>query len=506
MSIYFDYLSDYERSVFIESTEIENEFSKLQSLYEMTCLQISQIEKEIEHKVFAESGTYDDFTYLLQEAGNEVVEKKKGIIARIIDAIKRLFAKLTGKSNDIRSYQIPPETMISVPADLEEKSIIITNTMNKMKTGIAKLQNGDFTGAYDIIKVAAAPVALVTITGGVVMKQIQKRKGDEITANMDNAKNFFNGIWDKISAKIHSLSTPKDVDDANACLNPIQKILSAINSIFDGLKNGITNSKGNEKPEDNAQEQKPEDNAQEQKSRQLAKNNVLEKPAKNGGKYLIDRTTGNIRYLNSAGTEIPIKGTDIPRDVIKAAQQVKGKAAAMATVAKQKSIKDEQVNSKKIPDREFTPTETGVKVKVDGTTAKVFINGKIVTEPLPYGVSEAYATKIFKKYGVTKKRSNIYYALRAAQEGIQNSKREQRAINKQEEKIAKQNRTVAESICDLINDVLTNTVLEAVIENDCISLIEYTIDPQTLSEESIQTLENVGYTVEMTDKFYEIYE
>jgi len=498
MSICYECLTEFERSVMIENSKINNEYDKLQTMYEMTCLQLSQIEKEIEHKVFSESGTYDDFSFLLQEATEEVVEKKKGIIQRILDAIKRFFDKLAGKSNDIKSANIGPDEMINVPHDLEEKSTIITKAMAKMQNGIAKLQNGDFTGALDIISVAATPVALVTITGGVAMKQIQKRKGDEISANMDKAKNFFTGAVDKIKGFIPGLKDTKQADDANACTNIIQKMLSAIGSVYDGIKMGISNVFNGKKSENDGQK--------EQEARQSAHNNILEKPDNTGGKYQIDRTTGVIKHLDKDGKELPVDKNNIPRDIVKAAQHVKGKAAAQAQEAKQKSAERAQVNAKLAQSSTFTPAQTGVRVYVDATSGRVTINGVTVREPLPFGTSENYAKKIFKNYGVTKGYKDIYFALRAAQEGIQASKNEQKNIDARHAKIDRQNRTTVESVCDLMNEALCNSIFEAVIDDDHINLVEYTVDAQTISDELIHALECAGYTVEMTETTYDIYE
>lgn len=492
MSIYYEYLSDYERSIMIERAKIDNEFEKLQTLYEMTNLQLSQLEKEAEHKVFSESGTYDDLTYLLQEAGNEVIEKKKGIIATIIDAIKRLFNAITGKSNEIKSSQVGPDEMISVPSDLEEKSTIITNAMNNIQTGVTKLQNGDFTGALNILKTAAAPVALVTIAGGVTYKQIKKRKGDEICANMDKAKNFFNGIWDKVKSKIPGLSNVADADNANACLNPIQFILKAINSVFDAIKNGVSKILNKNVP-----------NEKEVQGRKLAKTaNLLEKPDNTGGKYLIDRTTGEIKHLDKDGNELAVDMNNIPRNIIQASQQLKGRAAAQARDAKQKANETAEINAGRTQAKTFTPDQTGVKVYVDPTSARLLINGKSLT--LPTNLSRHKAIKLLKQYGVTNNFDAIIQANLSAHIGLMNVKNKQMEIDERHAKTQRQLRQ--ESVCEYMNEMLGDTVFEAVIEDDHISLLEYNIEHQSISEDIIHALESEGYTIDVSDNFYEIYE
>lgn len=510
MSICYEYLSDFERSMMVETETIKNEFDKLQTLYEMTCLQITQIDKEIEHKVFSESGTYDDFSYLLMEADEEAVTKKKGIIQSIIDAIIKFFQRLTGKSEKIKNANVKPETMVSVPADLEQKSATITGAMGKMQTGITKLQTGDFTGALDIITGAAAPIAVVAIGANVAYKQITKSKCDEICNDMDKAQGFFNGVWEKVRSIIPGLKDSKTVDDANACVKKSQSIGQAIDSILNAINSGIQQITG-KAAEDDAQkaaEDKAKIAAQnEERSRKAAFNNVLEKPDKTGGKYVIDRTTGEIKYFDKNGNEIQnIDKSSIPQNIIQAAQHARGKAAVAARDAKQKSYEKLWVDRKKLESRTFTPDQVGAKVFIDGNSGNVTINGKTVTEPLDHSVDVGKVQKILKKYGVKKNHGAIYDAIWKIKQGIIEANEEQGEIDKHRAKIERQNRVTNESVCDLMNEVLEDTVLEAVIDNDCIALIEHSINPEIISEEIILSLENEGYTVVINDECYEIYE
>lgn len=499
MSIYYDYLSQDERSYMIESSSIDNEFAKLQTLYEMANLQLSQVEKEIEHKVFSESGSYDDYVFLLQEAGEENIEKKKGILMQIIDAIKRFFDKITGKSNQIKSAQIDPEEMISVPADLEEKSTIITGAMNTMQSGIAKISSGDFIGALSDLKKAVAPVAIVGITGGVAYKQIKQRKGAEINAAMEKAKGFFNGIWDKIKSFIPGLKDPKTVDSANGCFNPIKHVLEAIDSVISAISNGINKVLGGKTK--SAEDQKKEDD-----SRLLAHNNVLEKPDSKGGKYVIDRTTGAIQYFDSTGKELPVDKASIPRDIIKTAQHLKGKAAGAAQEAKKRDKFNDEVRSKFVDGVTFTAKQAGAKVYINPTNANVYVNDRLVVFPKGPNANGKYKTPstILSEYGVTKKHGAIIKAINAAKAGIRSARETKGEIDKKIDKTERHLRQ--ESVCDYMNEVLANTVFEAVIEGDLIALVEYSIDTPEISDELMNALESDGFTVIKTDDYYEIYE
>lgn len=507
MSIYFDYLSDYERSIMIESVKFNNEFDKLQTLYEMTNLHLSQLEREAEHKVFAESGSYDDFAYLLQEAGEEALQQKQNILQKIVALIKSFFDKITGRSKQIKSSELPPDTMINVPEEAIKQSSIITSAVDKMGEGFTRFASGDIGGAFNIFKNAIVPVSIVSITGAVTYKQISKRYGEQISDKMKATSDKLKGWWDQITTKIPLLKSVAESDLANKCMHPIKTIMSAIDSICGSIDHGVQSAsngnKGNQKKKPNNKNKNNAQNvANEERSRLLAKNNVLEKPDQSGGKYVIDRTTGEITHVDANGNLIENDKTPIPRHVVQAAQHLKGKAAAQAQSAKQQADQRNEVNSRLASAKTFTPEQTGVKVFVDPTTARLVINGKSVMIPENYSTHKAI--KFLKQNGVTKNHKAILDAVTAAHQGIVWAKNKQMAIDAEQE--TKERQLRQESVCDLMNQILDQTVFEAVIEDDHISIVEYSIDIPTISGELIQALESEGYTVVMTDTTYEIYE
>ena len=544
MSIYYDYLDEYERSLMIESMTIENEFNKLQTLYEMTCLQLSQLEKEVEHKVFSESGSYDDYSYLLTEADNEIVKQKQGVIAKIINFIKSLFAKITGKTNDIRSAQISPDDMISVPSDVEEKSSAILKSKGLITQGMNQLQNNDFAGAMSTFSKVAAGVALVGITGNVAYKQIQKRKGDEIASGLEDIKNTISGAIEKVSGKINSILNPNDLDKVNSSLNPIQKISRAIDSVITAITGGIF-----KKGKSNS-----ESNAKEQESRNLMQRaNLLEKPGKNGDKYRIDRTTGEITHIDKDGKEIPVDKTNIPPNILKASQQLKGRAAAQAQEAKKAMQQQQFHNDQRAASKTFTPDKTGSKVFVDNTTGRAVVNGKSID--LSDARSKREQKKMLKQAGVTSNRGSVLKAVNDAKEGIKKASgntfspeetggakvyvdpdgkkieidgrviKLPRKLEKMDlPKVLKQNGVrknlpiiitairdanqgmiTKESACEIINKYLEKTVMESTIYEDSIILLEYPVDPEFISDDLISTLESDGFTIIQTEEFYEFY-
>ena len=99
MAIYKDYLVGDERQEAIEEAAIFNEIDNLFDAFEMTSIRLNQMYRNAEMKVFSESGTYDDLTYLIQEADGEVAEQRDGILQKIINGIKSILSKI--KKNKI---------------------------------------------------------------------------------------------------------------------------------------------------------------------------------------------------------------------------------------------------------------------------------------------------------------------------------------------------------------------------------------------------------------------
>ena len=79
MAIFNEYLTGEDRILAIEDAKLENEYIKLSTLFEMTNLQLDQMQRDAEMKVFEESGTYDDLAFLYQEADKEVSAQRQNI-------------------------------------------------------------------------------------------------------------------------------------------------------------------------------------------------------------------------------------------------------------------------------------------------------------------------------------------------------------------------------------------------------------------------------------------
>lgn len=87
------YMTESERTNLILEKSDDVIFAKLVNMYEMVDRNLEINKAEAELKVIKESGTESDLTYLISEAEEEANEKKKGILKKLIDAIREMWRK-----------------------------------------------------------------------------------------------------------------------------------------------------------------------------------------------------------------------------------------------------------------------------------------------------------------------------------------------------------------------------------------------------------------------------
>ena len=97
----YSYMSEDEREVFMIESLMENKFAHLNCEFDKLMLEHEMNMINIENKVLMESGTSDDLEMLYLAEAEEVKKEGKGIIAKMVAAIKSLFKKIksffTGK-------------------------------------------------------------------------------------------------------------------------------------------------------------------------------------------------------------------------------------------------------------------------------------------------------------------------------------------------------------------------------------------------------------------------
>lgn len=324
MNIFNGYLEGDERNLAIESAKLENEYTKLTTLFEMTQLQVEQMHRDAEMKVFEEAGTYDDLTYLYQEADAEVNEQRKNILQKIIDWFAKIFSKI---GNAIKNFFTmgDADTEVEAPVEVVEKVGALEKCWSNMQNGLAKLRNGDFSGALDILKVVALP-ATIAVGGAVTYKKYKKGELDGIVKKLDGIKEKAQSAFDGIKSKISGLTNSDEQNNAQKSLNPFQKFISWINDAISkitsfvagaikGVKSGSSDAADAEDKKGESKEEKPADKG-EQKEEPKANEAEIKHENKT---YVIDLATGKVKsaiddktgkpfsYLMNATVERKIK-------------------------------------------------------------------------------------------------------------------------------------------------------------------------------------------------------
>lgn len=139
--IYEGYLSPRERKEAIADAKLDALFERCNMMYEMVQLQYEQNVREAELKVLTECGTYDDLAYLIEEAGEEAADKKKGLIGTLIDGIISLFKQL-GES--IRKLFVKD----GVEVEADEGIMSGVNTFDKMFSVVERTFSGGIVQAF----------------------------------------------------------------------------------------------------------------------------------------------------------------------------------------------------------------------------------------------------------------------------------------------------------------------------------------------------------------------
>lgn len=195
-ALYNEYLTGAEREAAIIVAESDAQFAKLNILLESVDATLKANMLVAEAKVLAENGTYDDLTMLYKEATAEANEKKRGIIATIINAIGTLFSKignfLTSKfGKQLENLNNIPET-VEVDKGLKTRFEFFKKVWDFLKAPVDKIKSGD---ASDI---AAGWAQLVAEFGAL------GAAGAAITINRQEIITWVKTVRDEIQKKVQA--------------------------------------------------------------------------------------------------------------------------------------------------------------------------------------------------------------------------------------------------------------------------------------------------------------
>lgn len=227
----------------------DNEIKRLQTLYEMTNLQLSQMHRDAELKVITESGTHDDLVYLISEADNEAGQEKKGIIQRIFDAILKVINSIGSAISGIfkKSKDVPNNAKIPVDKDLYNSAKDIGSITSTLADGIDLMHAGDYKGAISKF----ANIAIPTAAAGGALLYITKQDGDTFTDKLHTAWGKITQGANKAKEKASNETDQEKINDANQATSKLNSVISFLGKVVNNVTSGINKVLGNSNDQNN---------------------------------------------------------------------------------------------------------------------------------------------------------------------------------------------------------------------------------------------------------------
>ena len=231
MDIYNSHLRGPARKMAIFDAQMANQSNKLATMYEMVSLKSNQIYKDIETRVFLEGGDIDDMTYLYQEAQEEAVEKKKGIITKIIEWFKKIFDAIREKVGSLINGS-GENVDVEVPANVPKIVELLKKHFESIKMALAKIKSGDFLGGFkDLGKAVLPEIGLVTTAVVVVKHKAIIGWIKDLTGISKKSEEVVDGVETAVKKE----ESEDGVDGAEKSLNLFQKFIQAVSEIMSKL-------------------------------------------------------------------------------------------------------------------------------------------------------------------------------------------------------------------------------------------------------------------------------
>ena len=498
MGIYNGYLTGEERDLVIENVTFENTFDRLNTLFEMTEIQLNQMYKDAEVKVFTEGGTYDDLVYLYEEADQQVAGQQQSILQKIIETIKQLFTSIGEKIKNIFSKtSTSPDADVTVPVETAEHVNAIQRAWNNMQAGVAKLRAKDFKGAWDSLKGIVIPAVGIGAVGGAIANNNSGLSGntttvkasviDGWTKTIDAIKSKVMDAWNFVASIIPGIQKPDDQSNARESSNVFQKLISTINNVLSNITQGIAKIFGRNKQE----------NPNIANDRKAGENGVTIKRV-GTDEYRMDRNTGNIVRVSADGTETDVTIEQCPANIQPLFRRIKGKIAMRAAQSTQNQENQQAVSSAYQQTKTFTDPKTGNIITIEGRTG--IIHYKDATGHV-HRINDINQIGQFAKNRKVKKQIKEFHKL--VMDGIDTANKAQDAIDTTQNNA--NGDTTTESVMDIdeLQELFKETGYEVEIVNGNYIFTE-TYDAEIIDE--IEQLVSEGYIVECTDEYYSISE
>ena len=295
--IYNGYLTGFERELAIEDAEIENTFSRFDTMWEMVNLEYEQNIRDAELKVFKENGTYDDLLYLYQEAENAAAEKKQGIFSKLLSFIANIFNTIGGWFDKISGAPVPPdaeqpEVLVTSAKALNEKTSVvgkvlsfITGVISSMKLGIGKLLE-KYSSFGIFLSAAAGTGFVVAIVEALGLKGLIT---DNECKEMEEGKTSSSSVFAKFKKYFTDAETRKKYmrpgKDMKTLAEGVKNSYNNLASLFNNTQKSL------DEAEKNASSEPADNNTNTQQSKPTEGGNTQQPANNNTNTQQSDDTT-----------------------------------------------------------------------------------------------------------------------------------------------------------------------------------------------------------------------
>ena len=265
MSMYKSHLNGMARKMAIFDYTMENEMNKISTILEMVDIRANQVHNDIETKIILENGTPEDMAYMFEEANEETVKQKKGIIKKIIDWCKKTFAsikakieKITKRSKTVTKGEIGPvkyEITVKLKGDMKD----IDEYYRNIQQSLSQMNRGDFISAAASLDGVKEPSSMGTVTESESTVEITEDERDRMVDELEDKSDTIEQVIDSVESKIDNEENVEVVTAATKSLPKLQKLLNAIGRTLSGLAgavavNAIENKFAKKKPAEEAPE------------------------------------------------------------------------------------------------------------------------------------------------------------------------------------------------------------------------------------------------------------
>ena len=232
--IFKSYLSDEERAIAIEESTYEIQMAKLNAMYEMVDKNLELNMLEAEAKVLTESGTYDDLDYLYEEANAEAVEKKKGIIGKIVGVVKSIWQAITNAITNFLSKSGNVKDEVEVDENDEKRMNALNAVWGKIKQVLNFVRNN---GGKIAIGITLAGTAIL---GGL---ELFGKKGGKVKKPSSVVKGWIQNIKSKAGEVNSALSSAggDGGDEKKKALEILSEVGEKLKSWIDSLTTKLGN-------------------------------------------------------------------------------------------------------------------------------------------------------------------------------------------------------------------------------------------------------------------------